>query len=114
MKTGRVVTGHPVDVASGIVFTAGHDFTLGGSLELLWSRHYSTSSNVNSWLGRCWSTPYLMALERVPDGYQLTDEEGTTILFRFDGDDLPIGTVLADFGSNLELRRETHYFTMLH
>jgi RHS repeat-associated protein len=55
-----------------------------------------------------------MALERVPDGYQLTDEEGTTILFRFDGDDLPIGTVLADFGSNLELRRETHYFTMLH
>ena len=41
----------PVSVGSGAVFTIQHDFALIGGLDLVWDRHYSTTSAANGWLG---------------------------------------------------------------
>src|SRR5437868_5018050 len=104
MEAGHAVTGHPVDVGSGVVFTTSHDFELTGSMNFVWSRQYATSSAVNSWLGRGWSAPYFMVLERVPEGYRLTDEVGTPVLFPIGDGDLRVGDVVVDLGTNMELR----------
>jgi len=114
MSSGHVAVGHPVDVASGAVFTVSHDFELPGTTWLVWRRYYSTDSTVNSWLGRGWTAPYFMKLERVGDGYTLTDEEGRFILFPALGKELSVGETIFNPSANMELRREEQHFSILH
>src|SRR5262245_51066357 len=114
MRTGHVSVGHPVDVASGTVFTASNDFRLPGTVRLLWRRHYATSSPANTWLGRGWSVPYFMRLERSAEGYVLTGETGGAVLFPAPTGPLREGAVLTNLGANLELWRERERFTVVH
>jgi RHS repeat-associated protein len=114
MQAGHVATGHPVDVASGAVFTVGHDFCLPGTVELLWNRRYSTDSAANGWLGRGWTVPYFMTLEQVPGGYRLLDEGGGFLVFQIPTQVLGVGERVVNFGANMELRREQNYFSILH
>src|SRR5262245_61300463 len=81
MKIGRVTVGHPVDVASGIVYTAWDDFEIFGSTACAWRRFYSTAYVEASPLGRGWMSPYLIYLTRLPDGIALRDHEAREILF---------------------------------
>lgn len=113
METGRVAVGHPVDVASGTVFTAKNDFHLPGTLDIRWRRRYDSDSTLNSWLGRGWGAPYFMTLEREDGGYRLNAADGHGVLFPAAGI-LPEGKVLRNLYSSMELRREGDSFTVLH
>jgi RHS repeat-associated protein len=40
---GRMAAGHPVDVATGVMFNSSDDLQIPGRMELLFQRHYSTA-----------------------------------------------------------------------
>jgi RHS repeat-associated protein len=113
-QAGKVAVGHPVDVASGSVFTVQHDFCYPGSVTLDWQRRYSTTSNYFGSLGRGWTVPYFMHLDVLEDGYQLFDEEGGEIWFADPSNLIESGNVLVSLGANVELRREGDYLVITH
>ena len=114
MRVGHITVGHPVDVASGAVFTKKRDFQLPGSIKLDWVRHYATDCGENSWLGRGWSVPCFLRLERRDDGFVLTDEIGRSLLFPVSGGQLRYGESLVCLGASMELRRALDHFQILH
>jgi RHS repeat-associated protein len=56
------ITGHPVDIASGMVFTETVDFELSGSIPLRWERTWYSTSDFEGDLGHGWHHNYNMAL----------------------------------------------------
>lgn len=56
------VTGHPVDIASGKVFTEQVDFEIPGPIPLKWERIWYSTSVYDGPLGRGWHHGYDMAL----------------------------------------------------
>ncbi|HKU94185.1 MAG TPA: DUF6531 domain-containing protein, partial [Vineibacter sp.] len=63
----RSSRGHPVDVATGELFTEQTDFAINGPLPLVWSRLWISSSPIDGALGRCWHHSYDMALLHCPE-----------------------------------------------
>jgi RHS repeat-associated protein len=114
MTAGRITVGHPVDVGSGAVFTLSTDFALPGSLQLRWTRHYSTVADSDTWLGIKWTVPYFMSLERGSDQYVLDGAHGEKVTFLATAGPLTRGAVLPNLTANMELRREDHYYSVLH
>ena len=114
MNAGRRTVGHPVDVGSGSVFTMKRDFSIGGTIPLDWVRYYATDCPVNSWLGRGWTVPFFMRLERRDDGILLTDEVGRPLLFPAPEGRLQEGESVIALGANMELRRESDHFQIIH
>jgi RHS repeat-associated protein len=112
--SGRVSTGHPVDVGSGAVFTISHDFELPGIIPLLWRRYYSTDSTVDRWLGRGWTVPYFMTLRHESDGYRLLGENGQTLQFPSPSASLRTGDVIVNLAANMELRWKGDHYAILH
>ena len=41
-STGRKAVGHPIDVASGVVFTTRTDILFHGTVPFAWERRYGT------------------------------------------------------------------------
>jgi RHS repeat-associated protein len=70
------ITGHPVDVASGKLFTDFVDFQLPGPIPLVWKRTWYSTSIYDGPLGHGWHHPYDMEMiadrrvvaVRLPDG----------------------------------------------
>ncbi|MEJ7736626.1 MAG: DUF6531 domain-containing protein [Chitinophagaceae bacterium] len=56
------VTGHPVDVVSGMLFTDEEDFSLPGVIPLSWERTWYSDSTYKGPLGHGWYHNYDMAL----------------------------------------------------
>jgi RHS repeat-associated protein len=112
--TGRAAVGHPVDVASGAVFTAAHDFDLPGTMPLLWRRHYATDSAAHTVLGPRWTTPFLMTLDVRPDGWYLVEEDGLGILFERPPGPLDVGDRLQHPNASMELWRQADGYTIVH
>ncbi len=56
------VTGHPVDIATGKVFTEHTDFELPGPIPLQWERVYFSTSTLNGALGYSWHHNYDLSL----------------------------------------------------
>ncbi|HEX8703421.1 MAG TPA: DUF6531 domain-containing protein [Myxococcaceae bacterium] len=82
------VTGHPVDVATGRVFTDNIDFKLPGPLPLVFERVYSSSlSWRNGVLGHGWSHPLNQKVWLEPGKVVLLAEDGREI--EFDTTSLP-------------------------
>jgi hypothetical protein len=95
-KAKCFITGHPVDVATGRVFTDATDFTLPGPLPLVFERNYFSSwSHRDGVLGPGWSHSLDQALW-FEDGLAVyRNEEGQEIVFD-----------LADTKGEAELERE--------
>ena len=72
------VTGHPVDVASGMLFTDEEDFSLPGPLPLHWIRTWYSDSTYEGPLGHGWHHDYDM-------GYFTDAADGRIILRLNDG-----------------------------
>jgi RHS repeat-associated protein len=88
------VTGHPVDVATGRVFTDNIDFELPGPLPLVFERVYSSSlSWRNGPLGYGWSHSLDQQVWLEPNKVVLLAEDGREIEFHLDG--FPDGTIRA-------------------
>jgi RHS repeat-associated protein len=75
-SSGRISVGHPVDVASGVVFTASHDFVLPGPRKTVWERFYATSWLGSTCLGIGWRHNFELTLTRTATGFELTHEDG--------------------------------------
>ena len=113
---GRVLTGHPVDVASGVQFSAAHDVEVWGNVPLIWRRIYSTAllQRSPSILGQGWTHMFEMTLVRDLDGYTFTGHGGEQVPF----DDFPgvleAGGGLVNLGNCMELRREGERYAVYH
>ena len=64
----RATAGHPVDVATGELFTTETDFRIAGPLPLVWSRVWISSSTHDGALGHGWHHSYDLALRLWPEG----------------------------------------------
>jgi RHS repeat-associated protein len=88
-------TGHPVDVATGRVFTDATDFTLPGPLPLSFERNYFSSwSHRDGPLGFGWSHSLDQALWFEPGSAVYRNAEGQEVVFELEG------------GEGAELERE--------
>lgn len=77
--SGRVAVGHPIDVASGVMFNTFTDCWIGGTLPLTFERYYSTALLVNAEpgpLGPGFRHGYEHALRETLEGYAYTDAHG--------------------------------------
>jgi RHS repeat-associated protein len=97
----RTTVGHPVDVASGTVFTAWHDFEFQGFIHFVWRRFFSTKNTALTPLGRGWTTAFFMTLREDLEGFGLVDEDGIEVEFP----PLDDRGVAVNFSSQMELRR---------
>lgn len=77
----RTLVGHPVDVATGSVFTAATDLRIPGMVPIRWRRFYSTATDGVTPLGRGWSCLWFVTLRRTDDRFVLSGEEGADIAF---------------------------------
>ncbi len=68
------VTGHPVDVVSGMLFTDEEDFSLPSVIPLSWERTWYSDSNYKGPLGHGWYHNYDMAFQ--------VDEKANQAVFR--------------------------------
>ncbi|KGJ04219.1 hypothetical protein IT41_11000 [Paracoccus halophilus] len=76
----RTFTGHPVDVATGELYSAETDFTMGGPVPVAWERFWLSSSDQNGGLGSKWHHPLDMELVEGGDYAVLRVEHGRLVL----------------------------------
>ena len=75
------VTGHPVDVASGKMFTDYVDFSLPGPLPLVWERVWYSTSVYDGPLGHGWHHNYDVKLCEMDDAVAVRMADGRPIAF---------------------------------
>src|SRR5256885_14197764 len=83
MSQSKASAGHPVDVASGTLFSRYKDVSVRGKFELFWERYYSTGMRDERGgpFGPGWACPLFMTLTRDDAGYAMKDGDGALILF---------------------------------
>jgi RHS repeat-associated protein len=93
---GGVAVGHPVDVASGEVFSIHKDFSIPGRFPLAWERRYSTGllALPSTPLGPGWTCPYFAKLTRVGKDWRFTNPEGSVEVFPDPDDGVARGEVI--------------------
>ena len=103
------VTGHPVDVATGKVFTESVDFGLPGPLPLKWERVYYSTSTYNGPLGYGWHHSYDMALLEDEGAVAIRMTDGRPVTFPR----LSEGETHFDRKERLTLLRDSHGYALL-
>ncbi|QSQ14916.1 RHS repeat-associated core domain-containing protein [Myxococcus landrumensis] len=107
--SGRVSVGHPVDVASGVLWHEFEDHSLAGQLKLGFKRRYSSalSGRAEGMFGPGWSSPFEMRIRRDLEGYRLIGEDGESeICFDDRAGAIESGGVVRNLGAFQELREE--------
>jgi RHS repeat-associated protein len=105
--------GHPVDVATGRMFTEALDFALRGVFPLVWQRAYTVSRcEEDAGLGFGWTHNHAWTIELRRDATVLVDDGGVAQLLPLVGPgerlEVPYGRVVTREGSvlRLETRRD--------
>ncbi|MEO7779637.1 MAG: DUF6531 domain-containing protein, partial [Fibrobacteria bacterium] len=80
-KSICTVTGHPVDVATGKVFTDNVDFELSGPIPLRWERTWFSTSVYRGPLGHGWHHAYDMALAEDEKSVAIRSGDGRPMAF---------------------------------
>lgn len=99
------VTGHPVDIATGKVFTETVDFELPGPIPLKWERVWYSTSTLKGSLGHGWHHSYDMVLTYDPSEPELIGvglADGRVALFPI----LKVGESHFDRKERLQLSRD--------
>lgn len=94
------VTGHPVDIATGKVYTESVDFELSGVVPIIWERVWYSTSTYSGPLGRGWHHTYDLGLIEDEDAVGLRLSDGRGVLFP----KLDIGGSSTDEAEALTLR----------
>ena len=107
MPQGRISAGHPVDVATGILFDSATDVELPGRFELAFVRHYSTAliGLPPGCLGPGWSTGFECWLVVDDRSVTMRCDDGTEIGFDGGRAVLEAGAVLRNLGAFSEVVR---------
>lgn len=105
-ESGRVAVGHPVDVASGHVFTACDDVNLAGP-EFVWTRYYTTADLTLGPFGIGWRASYAMSLRRIPGGIVFSHLDGDLIF-----SENPAGGAMVSPGHKHELIADAEDYRM--
>ncbi|MDJ0943334.1 MAG: RHS repeat-associated core domain-containing protein [Kiloniellales bacterium] len=110
MRQGARTVGHPVDVATGTVFTTYLDCFVQGRIPVLWKRCYSTAALADgiSAFGRGWLTPYYAGLEQTEDEVLFRAPDGTEIRFQNHDQAPHEDTHLINLAAFAEIRRDRH------
>ncbi|MDZ4862348.1 MAG: DUF6531 domain-containing protein, partial [Gemmatimonadota bacterium] len=98
------VTGHPVDVATGRVFTDKVDFELPGPIPLKWERTWYSTSSYCGPLGHGWHHAYDLALSAGEHAIAVRLEDGRGVAFPA----LEVGEEAFDRFERLTLLRDAH------
>lgn len=80
-KSICTVTGHPVDVATGKMFTDHVDFSLPGPLPLVWERTWYSTSVYDGPLGHGWHHSYDLELCEMDNAVAVRLADGRSIAF---------------------------------
>ncbi|HAA69909.1 MAG TPA: hypothetical protein DCE55_12280 [Planctomycetaceae bacterium] len=104
------VTGHPVDIATGKVFTETVDFELPGPLPLKWERVYYSTSSYQGPLGHGWHHSYDLALteDRAEGAVAVRLADGRSVAFP----QLQVGQTHRDERERLTLARDAAGYTL--
>jgi RHS repeat-associated protein len=106
MSSGRAAVGHPVDVASGVVYAAYEDVVVPGAADLVWDRFYSTAriAEPPTAFGPGWTSRYFSSLIRRGHEYHVETADGLEV-FADPDDLLSHGGLVRNLGSFQELSR---------
>lgn len=107
MRAGRVSVGHPVDVASGTVYSMHEDISIPGKVDLVWERRYSTAllDMPSTSLGPGWTMRYLATLTQAEDEFWFLTPEGDAELFSDSDGLVDRGGVVRNLGTFQELSK---------
>lgn len=106
----RMATGHPVDVATGELFTSETDFILPGLVPVVWERFWISASTHTGALGHKWHHRYDLALVQGTDFDVLRLEYGRLVLLPH----LPVGEFFYHRAEKLTVMREATHRFVLH
>jgi len=114
MAAGKKTVGHPVDVATGEVYTIQEDISIAGKMPLVWERRYGSSleENVVAPLGTGWTTRYFMTITREEDGFRIVNSEGGTEFLDDRENMVDNGGTLHDFAAFQELSKIGHRYVL--
>lgn len=104
MHQGKRSVGHPVDIATGVLFETYQDLSLPGGMALKWDRQYSTALVQSTGIfGRGWTSRYSAHILERPGAFELHSPEGAVETFVDSGGVLSKGGVLRHLGTFQEL-----------
>jgi len=114
MLTGRVSVGHPVDIATGIVYSTYEDISIPGKVDLTWERLYTTPilDMPPTPLGPGWTNRYFSTLkyDEEKKEFQFFAPEGYIETFADPDGKIEQGETIRNLGTFQELyKREDRY-----
>lgn len=107
-KSVCTVTGHPVDVASGKLFTEAVDFELPGPIPLRWERTWFSTSVYNGPLGHGWHHNYDLELIEGKKAIAVRLADGRPVAFPR----LDVGEACFERNERVTLIRDSHGYAM--
>src|SRR5262249_39630962 len=102
MRAGQTLVGHPVNVATGTVYSTHQDISLPAKVAWVWQRRYSPallSGPAPGPLGLGWTTPYFASLTCGHGEFRFMTPEGDIELFTDPEGQLERGGVLRNLGT---------------
>jgi RHS repeat-associated protein len=110
MRSGRMAVGHPVDVASGAVYSTHEDISIPGRVALVWQRRYTTGLMEPTSLGPGWTTRYFVTLTQCDSEFHFFTPEGGLEIFADPEGVIELGGTIRNFGTFQELiKRDGRY-----
>src|SRR5262245_56247632 len=108
MKTGQRSISHPVNVATGVVYSAHQDYVVRGKVDIVWERLYSTTlaGTFAGSLGPGWTTRYFATLTCSNAAYSFLTPEGEPESFVDTSGELARGGRIVNLGTFEELSKE--------
>src|SRR5262245_48560563 len=101
MKAGQRSAGHPIDVATGVVYARHEDVSIFGMVDLVWERRYTTAllGVPPGALGPGWTTRQFATLVRDPKQFLFFAPEGYVEVFADPEGKVERGEVVRNLGT---------------
>src|SRR4051812_35502522 len=105
MRAGQQTVGHPINVATGNVYSTYRDCAIPGKVDLVWERRYSTAllGTQAGPMGPGWTTRYFASLTRLNDQYRFVTPEGDFETFVDPEGEVERGGIVRNLGTFQEL-----------
>ena len=112
MKAGQKYVGHPVNVATGTLYSTYKEISIPGKVDLVWERNYSTDllKNPPTLLGPGWTTRYFATLIQDKTDFRFHTPEGEIEIFVDPQGTIDQGGIIRNLSTFQELvKRDNRY-----